>query len=124
MGRRHRGGHRRRTARVEYHERGRRRLDGRRSNVGSHLDFGDSRRGWDFVSAGRGDVDFDGLVRALSSIGYDGPLSIEWEDSAMAREAGAQEALRYIRGVEFEPSEMAPMSTLGAEAATVGADER
>ena len=102
----------------------RRRLDGRRSILGSHLDFGDSRRGWDFVSAGRGDVDFDGLVRALSSIGYDGPLSIEWEDSAMAREAGAQEALRYIRGVEFEPSEMAPMSTLGAEAATVGADER
>jgi len=102
----------------------RRRLDGRRSILGSHLDFGDSRRGWDFVSAGRGDVDFDGLVRALSSIGYDGPLSIEWEDSAMAREAGAQEALRYIRGIEFEPSEMAPMSTLGAEATTVGADER
>jgi len=102
----------------------RRRLDGRRSILGSHLDFGDSRRGWDFVSAGRGDVDFDGLVRALNSVGYDGPLSIEWEDSAMAREAGAQEALRYIRGVEFEPSEMAPMSTLGAEAATVGADER
>jgi len=102
----------------------RRRLDGRRSILGSHLDFGDSRRGWDFVSAGRGDVDFDGLVRALGSIGYEGPLSIEWEDSAMAREAGAQEALRYIRGIEFEPSEMAPMSTLGAEAATVGADGR
>jgi len=102
----------------------RRRLDGRRSILGSHLDFGDPRRGWDFVSAGRGDVDFDGLVRALNSIGYDGPLSIEWEDSAMARQAGAQEALRYIRGIEFEPSEMAPMSTLGAEATTVEAQKR
>ncbi len=94
----------------------RRRLDGRRSILGSHLDFGDPRRGWDFVSAGRGDVDFEGLVRALGAVGYQGPLSIEWEDSAMARESGAQEALRFIRGIEFEPSQMAPMSTLGAEA--------
>ena len=43
----------------------RRRLDGRRSLLGSHLNFGDPRRGWDFVSAGRGDVDFEALIRAL-----------------------------------------------------------
>jgi sugar phosphate isomerase/epimerase len=94
-----------------------RRLDGRRSILGSHLNFGDSRRGWDFVSAGRGDVDFEGLIRALGTVGYRGPLSIEWEDSAMDRESGAQEALRFIRGVDFEPSKLTPMDLLGVEAA-------
>ena len=94
----------------------RRRLDGRRSLLGSHLNFGDPRRGWDFVSAGRGDVDFEALIRALGAVGYRGPLSIEWEDSAMDRETGAQEALRFIRDVDFEPSQLTPMSQLGAEA--------
>lgn len=42
-----------------------RRLDGRRSILASHLDFGDGRRGWDFVSPGHGDVDFDQVFRAL-----------------------------------------------------------
>jgi hypothetical protein len=35
----------------------------------------------------------------------------------MDREAGAQEALRFIRGIDFEPSELTPMGQLGAEAA-------
>ena len=59
----------------------RRRLDGRRSILGSHLNFGEEARGWDFVSPGHGDVDFEELFRALNRIGYTGPLSIEWEDS-------------------------------------------
>ena len=82
----------------------RRRLDGRRSILGSHLDFGDARRGWDFVSPGRGDVDFDALFRALHRAGYRGPLSIEWEDSGMDREHGAREALAFTRRTDFEPS--------------------
>ena len=57
------------------------RLDGRRSILASHLNFGDGARGWDFVSPGHGDVDFEALFRALNRIGYAGPLSIEWEDS-------------------------------------------
>jgi len=81
----------------------RRRLDGRRSILGSHLDFGDPRRGWDFVSPGRGDVDFDALVRALHRIGYGGPLSVEWEDSGMDREWGAREALAFLRRTDFPP---------------------
>ncbi len=81
-----------------------RRLDGRRSILGSHLDFGDEERGWDFVSPGRGDVDFDALVRALNRIGYRGPLSIEWEDAGMDRSHGAREALAFVRRIDFAPS--------------------
>jgi sugar phosphate isomerase/epimerase len=85
----------------------RKRLDGRRSILGSHLDFGDERRGWDFVSPGRGDVDFDELFRALNRIGYTGPLSIEWEDSGMDREWGAREALEFVRRTDFAPASVA-----------------
>lgn len=84
-----------------------RRLDGRRSILASHLNFGDERRGWDFVSPGHGDVDFEELVRALNRIGYTGPLSIEWEDSGMDREYGAQDALAFVRKADFAPSEIA-----------------
>ena len=84
-----------------------RRLDGRRSILASHLPFGDSDRGWDFVSPGRGDVDFDAFFRALNEIGYTGPLSVEWEDSGMDREWGAAEALRFVRGADFAPSNVA-----------------
>ncbi len=85
----------------------RRRLDGRRSILGSHLDFGSAERGWDFVSPGHGDVDFEELIRALNRIGYDGPLSIEWEDAGMDREWGAQDALRFTRQIDFAPSSVA-----------------
>jgi sugar phosphate isomerase/epimerase len=84
-----------------------RRLDGRSSILGGHLDFGQRGRGWDFVSPGRGDVDFDAFFRALNAIGYAGPLSIEWEDSGMDREWGAQEALAFVRGGDFAPSSIA-----------------
>jgi sugar phosphate isomerase/epimerase len=83
------------------------RLDGRRSILGSHLNFGEEARGWDFVSPGHGDVDFEQLFRALNRIGYDGPLSIEWEDSGMDREYGAQDALAFVRRTDFAQSAVA-----------------
>ena len=83
------------------------RLNGRRSILGSHLNFGEEMRGWDFVSPGHGDVDFEELFRALNRIGYEGPLSIEWEDSGMEREYGAQDALAFVRRTDFAPSELA-----------------
>ncbi|MBI1801010.1 MAG: sugar phosphate isomerase/epimerase [Chloroflexi bacterium] len=79
-------------------------LDGRKSILGSHLNFGHAQRGWDFVSPGHGDVDFGALFRALNRIGYQGPLSIEWEDSGMYREWGAREALAFVRRADFAPS--------------------
>jgi sugar phosphate isomerase/epimerase len=84
-----------------------RRLDGRRSILGSHLNFGEEARGWDFVSPGHGDVEFEEFLRALNRIGYAGPLSIEWEDSGMDREYGAQDALAFVRGADFAPSPVA-----------------
>ena len=82
-------------------------LNGITSILCSHLQFGDHRRGWDFVSPGRGDVDFEGIIRALNRIGYDGPLSVEWEDSGMDREHGAAESVEFVRGVDFAKSERA-----------------
>ncbi|MBV8949164.1 MAG: sugar phosphate isomerase/epimerase [Solirubrobacterales bacterium] len=79
-------------------------LDGRRSILGGHLNFGEAGRGWDFVSPGHGDVDFESLLRALNRIGYGGPLSIEWEDAGMDREWGARDALAFVRRIDFAPS--------------------
>jgi len=84
-----------------------RRLDGRHSILSLHLSFGDRRRGWDFVSPGRGGVDFEQIVRTLNQIGYEGPLSVEWEDSGMHREQGAPEALAMVRKVNFSASTQA-----------------
>ncbi len=81
-------------------------LTGRNSILSSHLDFGDNQRGWDFVSPGHGDVEWDPIIRALNRIGYDGPLSIEWEDSGMDREFGAQEALGVVRQNDFPSSDV------------------
>ena len=83
------------------------RLDGNAGILASHLNFGDSRRGWDFRSPGRGDVKFEEIIRALNDIGYDGPLSIEWEDSGMDREFGAAEACTFTKRLDFSPSNRA-----------------
>ncbi|WP_228539739.1 sugar phosphate isomerase/epimerase [Nocardia sp. XZ_19_385] len=71
--------------------------DGRRGRLSSHLPWADFRRGWDFVSTGRGDVPWEDCFRALNAIGYTGPISIEWEDAGMDRTIGAPEALSFIR---------------------------
>ncbi len=82
-------------------------LNGRTGILSSHLGFGDPRRGWDFRSPGRGGVNFEEIIRALNGVKYDGPLSVEWEDSGMDREAGAQEAAEFVRRLDFQPSQVA-----------------
>jgi sugar phosphate isomerase/epimerase len=82
-------------------------LDGRNGILSSHLFFGDHRRGWDFVSPGRGGVPFERVFRALNDIGYDGPYSIEWEDNGMNRDQGAPEALTLVRRLDITPSDVA-----------------
>jgi sugar phosphate isomerase/epimerase len=82
-------------------------LDGRSGILSSHLNFGDPRRGWDFRSPGRGGVNFEEIIRALNSARYDGPLSVEWEDVGMEREAGAKEACEFVKRIDFPPSRVA-----------------
>ena len=79
-------------------------LDGRSGLLGSHIDFGDLRRGWNFRSLGHGDVTFEEIIRVLNAAGYDGPLSVEWEDSGMDRVDGATEAAAFVKRVDFKPS--------------------
>ena len=71
----------------------------------------------DFVSPGHGDVDFEALFRALNRIGYAGPLSIEWEDSGMDREYGAQDALAFVRRADFPASSLAFDAAMQRDAA-------
>jgi len=74
---------------------------------GGHSDFGDNRRYWNFRSPGRGSINFENIIRALNDIGYNGPLSVEWEDSGMDREFGAKEACAFVRKVDFPSSNIA-----------------
>jgi sugar phosphate isomerase/epimerase len=74
---------------------------------GGHVEFGDRRRYWDFRSLGRGNIEFEEIIRALNRTGYAGPLSVEWEDSGMNREHGAAEACEYVNSIDFPGSDIA-----------------
>ena len=74
---------------------------------GGHLEFGHRDRHWDFRSLGRGRVPFEDVIRALNRVGYDGPLSVEWEDSGMDREHGASEACAFVRDLDFPVTRLA-----------------
>lgn len=78
-------------------------LNGRNGRMGSHLPWDDPRRGWTFVSAGRGDVDWEAAFRTINQINYPGPISVEWEDTNMDRLVGAPEALKFVRDNLFDP---------------------
>lgn len=81
--------------------------DGSVGVFGGHTEFADPRRYWDFRSLGHGDIDFEEVIVALNDIGYQGPLSVEWEDSRMDRCHGAEEACAFVRSVDFPPSQIA-----------------
>jgi sugar phosphate isomerase/epimerase len=83
-------------------------FNGRNGRLGSHLPWADPRRGWDFVSTGHGDVPWEPIFRMLNAIGYDGPISIEWEDAGMDRLVGGPDALAFIRKLtQIEPPDAA-----------------
>lgn len=83
---------------------------------GGHLPFGHRDRFWDFRSLGRGSIDFEEVMRSLNRAGYDGPLSIEWEDIGMDREFGAEEACGFVRAVDFPASALAFDAAFAREA--------
>ena len=56
----------------------------------------------------------------MNEIGYDGPLSVEWEDAAMDREAGAQEAVNFVKEIDFPPSNRAFVEAFATEQKGLG----
>lgn len=74
---------------------------------GGHQPFGTDGRFWEFVSPGRGNIDFEAIIRQLNQMAYRGPLTVEWEDSGMHREHGAQESVDFVRDLDFEVSPQA-----------------
>ena len=50
---------------------------------------------------------WEAAFRALNSIGYDGPISVEWEDAGMDRLLGAPEALAFVKRNAFDAPEAA-----------------
>ena len=81
-------------------------LDGTSGILSSHLDFDQVGRGWNFRSPGHGGVDFESIIRELNIIGYQGPLSVEWEDCGMNREYGAADAAKFVRKIDFPKSDI------------------
>ena len=74
---------------------------------GGNTNFGDPERFWDFRSLGHGSINFEEIIRALNHINYQGPLSVEWEDSGMEREHGATEAAAFVKRADFKSSDIA-----------------
>ena len=81
--------------------------DGTVGVFGGHTDFCDARRAWDFRSVGRGDIRFEDVIVALNDVGYDGPLSVEWEDGRMDRFFGAAESAAYVKKLSFPTNKVA-----------------
>jgi sugar phosphate isomerase/epimerase len=52
-------------------------------------------------------VNFEEIIRAFNKANYQGPLSVEWEDSGMERSHGAREACEFVRKLDFAPSKLA-----------------
>jgi sugar phosphate isomerase/epimerase len=77
-------------------------LNGRSSVLGSYLPPGHPNRGWDFRSPGHGGIDWEAVIRALNALGYDGPLSVDWNDPGMSRDYGAEDACKFVKRLDFE----------------------
>jgi sugar phosphate isomerase/epimerase len=61
-------------------------------------------RSWNFctVGYGHGEQTWRDMVRALRLAGYDGALSIEYEDVIVAPMEGLQKAVRFLKPILFE----------------------
>ncbi len=71
---------------------------------GGYLNFGDNRRFWNFRSLGRGNINFEEIIRTLNDINYNGSLSVEWEDNGMDRFEGVEEAYQFVKNIDFSKS--------------------
>ncbi len=74
--------------------------------LGGHRPMGHPLNGWNFVTPGsaRDALSNEELIVELNRIGFDGALSIEWEDNDAEKRVGAAAALRHIRAADYAPS--------------------
>src|SRR5581483_6867771 len=76
--------------------------------LGGHRPMGHKLNGWNFVTAGsaRDANSVEEIIIELNRAGYDGAISIEWEDNDAEQHAGAKAALQYARRADLPPSGM------------------
>jgi sugar phosphate isomerase/epimerase len=76
--------------------------------LGGHRSMGHPLNGWNFVTAGthRDANSVEEIMIELNRAGYDGAVSIEWEDNDAEQHAGAKAALTNVRRADLPPSGM------------------
>jgi sugar phosphate isomerase/epimerase len=76
--------------------------------LGGHRPMGHPYNGWNFVTAGtlRDANSVEEIMIELNRVGYDGAVSIEWEDNDSEQHAGAKAALANVRRGDLPPSGM------------------
>jgi sugar phosphate isomerase/epimerase len=85
--------------------------------LGGHRPMGHPLNGWNFVTAGsaRDANSVEEIMIELNRVGFDGAVSIEWEDNDAEQHAGARAALQYVRRADLPPSGMRHDEMLRAE---------
>jgi sugar phosphate isomerase/epimerase len=76
--------------------------------LGGHRPMGHPLNGWNFVTAGsaRDANSVEEIMIELNRVGFDGAVSIEWEDNDAEQHAGATAALAYVHKADLPPSGM------------------
>jgi sugar phosphate isomerase/epimerase len=76
--------------------------------LGGHRPMGHKLNGWNFVTAGthRDANSVEEILIELNRAGFDGAISIEWEDNDAEQHAGAKAALANVRKADLPPSGM------------------
>ncbi len=76
--------------------------------LGGHRPMGHPLNGWNFVTAGtaRDANSCEEIFVELNRVGFDGAVSIEWEDNDAEQHAGAKAALANCRKADLPPSGM------------------
>jgi len=80
----------------------------RAGRLGGHRPMGHRDNGWNFVTAGtaRDANSLEEIFVELNRVGFDGAVSIEWEDNDAEQHAGAKTALANCRKADVPPSGM------------------
>jgi sugar phosphate isomerase/epimerase len=80
----------------------------RAGRLGGHRPMGHWANGWNFVTAGtaRDANSLEEIFIELNRVGFDGAVSIEWEDNDANQFAGAKAALANCRKADLPPSGM------------------